>query len=568
MDLSPGELLQLQPQTVSSPPFPAPVQQPAKISNETYITRAIHLKRQILYVKQANLYYYKDQDIYRRLDDDTLLTWVRDVWTQLFGDGWSARQVENAMKKTQMSTQQRIQDLDKRYVKVSPNLFWDSEQCKLVPTPDANRACFAALFDSPGADTTTILVPPLTPRQLDTLQSTYNRDLATLRAEGTLPEDYGFVTAWACGDHTIYMDMLKCHALTFMPPDRDGSPILIGEGANGKSTYLDLLHSIWGRHNTTTLTMEQMADKHFQLSLAYSFLNAPDEEKDYKDKDLPQIQQTFKILSARGRLPAEVMFSQKNLHLTGNFVSLFPMNHLPKWKGTGVKALVRRSLVVPFYADFQNQANTQGKRFFKETFTPDVIVQYLGTLFALATYYVDREDMFPSSSMRLQQERLVADTNNTVTYRKEFELFFDSYQSFTTIWNDYLNWCKMRGVSPQSRDVFKWSFDKYINRNRIKVSKQYSYFEHGKRTFPTVYRPQVRTNRLPLLDRYDYPDIGSIERLHNDNHRESIVAKMADHAQEVYGEKWREVLMKQSEPAPSSPEPTQPLLNEDILTFD
>lgn len=555
MELTPAELGSLQ--AIPSASTPVPLIQPAKILPETYVTRAVHLKQQILYIKHAQLYYYKNNDIYRRLDDDILLVWVRTIWEQLYGDGWTPHQLENAMKKVQMATKQRINDLDKRYVKITDNLFWDSELCSLASNIDSAHACFAALFDSPGADTTTIFVPPLTPAQIETLQATYARDLTTLREKGTLPEDYAFVTAWACNDHTVYMDMLKCHALTFMPPDRDGSPILIGEGANGKSTYLDLLHSIWGRHNTTSLTMEQMSDKHFQLSLAYSFLNAPDEEEDYKDRDLPKVQQTFKILAARGRLPAEVMFSQKNLHITGNFVSLFPMNHLPKWQGTGVKALVRRSFVVPFYADFQAQANTQGKRFFKETFTPDVIVQYLGTLFALATYYVDREDMFPSASMRLQQERLVADTNNTVTYRKEFELFFDSYQSFTTLWNDYINWCRMRGVASQSKDVFKWSFDKYVNRNRTKVANKYSYFENGKRTYPTVYRAQVRTNRLPLLDHYTYPGIGSIEILHKDNHRESIVAKMAEQAQEVYGEKWQTTLMKQSETVFTSTTPTQ-----------
>lgn len=561
MELSPADLAALQPQDRYSS-LPTPLVQPAKLSPETFISRGVHSKQRVLYVRQAGLYYYQDGDIYRRLDDDLLLEWTRALWEQLYGDGWSAAQMEKAMKKVQMATKHRIDQLDKRYVKIAPGLFWDTELCTFAESPGAEHACFAALFDSPYEDMTTVKVPPLTAGQLDSLRSTYTHDLATLEAEGTLPEAYPFVTAWACGDHTIYMDMLKCQAFTFMPPYKDGSPILIGEGANGKSTYLDLLHSIWGRHNTTSFTMEQMADKHFQLSLAYSFMNAPDEEKDYKDKDLPQIQQTFKVLSARGKLPAEKMFSQKSSEIAGDFVSLFPMNHLPKWKGTGVKALVRRSLVVPFYADFQAQSNGVGKRFFRETFTPDVICRYLGTLLALATYYISREDMFPSPSMKLQQDRLVADTNNTVTFKKEFELFFDSYQSFTTLWADYQFWCNAQGVSYQPKDVFKWTFDKYINRNRTKVSKQYSYFDHGKRVLPLVYRPQVCTNRLPLLDHYDYPGVGSIERLHNDNHRESIVKRMADQAQEVYGEGWREILTKQSNSlAPPSPTPEQATLD-------
>lgn len=566
MELSSGELLRLRPETVSDSGLSVPVRQPAKLSDETYVTRAIHLKQQVLYVQQADLYYYKDDDIYRRLDDDTLLTWVRDVWTQLFGDGWSARQIENAVRKVQMMTKKRIPQLDKRYVKISPGLFWDTELCQFADAPSASHVCFAALFDSSYEDATTIQVPPLTPSQLELLRSTYRHDLTALHAHGTLPEDYAFVTAWACGDHDVYMDMLKCHAFSFMPPTRDGSPILIGSGANGKSTYLDLLHSIWGRHNTTSFTMKQMADKHFQLSLAYSYMNAPDEEKEYTAKERDEVQYTFKILSARGRLPAEKMFSQSSAEITGDFTSFFPMNHLPKWRGTGVKALVRRSLVVPFYADFQAQANGVGKRFFKDTFTPDVICQYLGTLLALASYYVDRDDMFPSVVMKLQQDELIADTDNTVTYKREFELFFDSYQSFNTLWQDYLYWCAANGTTPQSKAAFKWTFDPYIKRNRVKAAKMYSYSDFRKRYTPLIYRAQAKTNRLSLTDRYKYEGFGPISRLHDENHRESIVWKMAENAQSVYGENWKTILTKQSEPKvvpPPKPKPVQLLPNDD-----
>lgn len=565
MDLTQAELATLQPQSpdlLSS----APIQRTDKARSETYVTRAIHLKQTLLYVKQADLYYYKDDDIYRRLDDDTLLVWVRTVWEKLFGDGWSAKELENAMKKVQAATKTRITQLDKRYIKIAPDLFWDAELCQFADSPAGNHVCFAALFDSPYEDTTTIRVPPLTSSQLEALRSTYERDLATLQAKHTLPEDYAFVTAWACGDHDVYMDMIKCHAFSFMPPSRDGSPILIGSGANGKSTYLDLLHSIWGRNNTTSFTMKQMADKHFQLSLAYSYMNAPDEEKEYTAKERDDVQYTFKILSARGRLPAEKMFSQSSAQLTGDFVSFFPMNHLPQWRGTGVKALVRRSLVVPFYADFQAQANGIGKRFFKDTFTPDVISRYLGTLFAVATYYVDRDDMFPSAVMKLQQDELIADTDNTVTYKREFELFFDSYQTFNTLWQDYLNWCAVNGVTPQSKDAFRWTFDPYIKRNRVKAAKKYSYFEHGKRYNPQIYRAQSKTNRLSLMDHYNYENFGPISRLHDENHRESIVWKMAENAQSVYGENWRAILAKQAEPKASTPpKPEQPPLVDDIF---
>lgn len=527
---------------------------------ETLVVRQLYQQYPLLYVQGSDLVYVREGDIYRRVHPDTLMVWVRDLWESTYGDNWSSSEIERAVDKTKKGIKNRIRAMEKRLVKIGEGIFWDLEESKFVSTLAPEQNCFARLFDSDEEDNNTVVVPMLSVQQSALIREQHKRTLEALLTNRDLEEEYEFVRTWACGDHDVYMDMLRCHALSFMPPNKVGSPILIGQAGNGKSTYLDLLHSIWGRNNTTQLTMKQMADKHHQLNLAYSFMNAPDEEQEYSDKERDEVQRVFKVLSARSSLRAEKMFSQEDVKLKGDFVSYFPMNHKPAWRGTSAKALVRRSLIVPFYADLSHQAYS-GKDFFHETFTPDMLCHYLGTLLGIASYYKDHE-MAPSPAMYTQQESLLAETDSTVLYKKEFELFFDGFQTFNTLYTDYVNWCLVRDFKPQAKEALKWTFGPYLERHRSRCRKEFSCYEGRKLVRPLIYRAQVLQNHKPFLDHFNYQGIGKIEGLHDRNTNLSLVERMSEQSREVYGENYREILFRNCKPVKVSNDMEQSKLGE------
>lgn len=539
-----------------------PQERPRPADKQRAVSRLTQMAYQLLYVRASDLYYYQEDDIYRRLPDDTLTTWVRDLWDGAFGDDWTATQLDSTVDKVKRGVKNRIEVMDKRFVKVGPGLFWDTTECEFTNQVPKGHNCFAKLFDSTEQDNGTTLVPTLTDEQLTIIREQHQTALKQLEETETLPEEYEFVTTWACEDHDVYMDMLKCHALSFMPPTKVGSPILIGQAGNGKSTYLDLLHTIWGRNNTTQLTMKQMADKHHQLTLAYAYVNAPDEEQEYTDKERDEVQRVFKTLSARSALRAEKMFSQADVKLKGDFVSYFPMNHKPTWRGTSAKALVRRSLIIPFYADLSHFAYS-GRDFFHETFTPDRLCHYLGTLLGIATYYKDRE-MKPSPSMAAQQATLIAETDSTVSYKREFELFFDSFQTFDTVYQDYLNWCRARDFKPQPKETLKWTFGPYLERSRSRCPVAFAVWVGGKKQQPLIYRAQLLPNHEPFLDNYKYEGIGKISHLHDSDIALSLVERKAEQAREVYGDDYATKLLKMSYSVGApKPEPEQLTLDKE-----
>lgn len=536
----------------------APLVQPAKVSEEAAVTRVVHGAKTLLYIRDANLYYYQEADTYKRLPEDELMVWVRDIWTKLFSDNWTAAKIKQAMEKVKMATEKRIPTLDRRFIKIGPDCFWDVETANFSERVLDEHNCFCQLFDSDKKDNTTIKVPPLTPAQVEQIKRQHRYVLETLESTQTLPEEYQFVTTWACGEHDVYMDMLKCHAFTFMETTKTGSPILIGHGGNGKSVYLDLLHSIWGRNNTTTLTMQQMSDPHHQLSLGYSFFNAPDEEQGYStEKERDTVQRVFKILSARGRLSAEKFFSQEDTDIVGNFVSFFPMNHKPSWRGDNVSALVRRSLIVPFNAELSHLARRSGN-FFHDTFTPDVLCHYLGTLLGIASYYHAHDLQF-SPTMQYHQAQILAENDSTMSYKQEFELFFDSFQSMEMLEKDYQLWCDAMGYVKQPLGKLKWAFDKYLDRNhRTKCRKEYAHMENGHKVQPSVFRAQALKGKEQMVEGYKYPGCGEIGALHSDSLRTSLVAQKAKAARQAYGDNYREVLRPRAyEPAPPPPEPPE-----------
>lgn len=522
-----------------------------KLKPETKVSRAVYSAHTLLYVRDSDRVYYLDHDVYRRLEDDSLMVWVRDAWEALLGIDWSAQQIDNTIKKIKKGVRKRINTMERNIIQVAADLFWDVSLAGFTTAVPEGQSCFCRLFDSTKASPTTILMPPLTPDQTHIIQEQHDTTLSRLQATQTLPEEYPFVTTWACGDHDVYMDMLRCHALTFMSNDKTGSPILIGSGGNGKSVYLDLLHSIWGRNNTTSLTMKQMADPHHQLSLAYSFVNAPDEDQEYHDKDRDEIQRTFKALSARSTIQAPTYFSQDDKSIDGLFVSFFPMNHKPTWRGTSVKALVRRSLIVPFNAELSYMTQKSGN-FFHDTFTPDIICHYLGTLLGIATYYRDH-DFTLSPVMEYHQASLLAENDSTVAYKQEFELFFDSFQKFEMIERDYELWCKAMDYPKQPLSSLRWTFNSYLEKQRTKCRGQFGHIEHGSKKQPLVYRARALDGKEQMVEGYNYPGIGRVEYLHGDDKRTSLVWSKAQAAKKAYGDKYKEVLRPKTDDSTSPP---------------
>lgn len=470
-----------------------------------------HQQYDIIRVNSIEEYYYKlhNDHIYRYLDNHKIDTWVRDLWLGIYGPV-KPKDLKDAADMVRILTKNEVDDLRSDCIMISDNLYWDVEKGEVVRRPSG--PVFHRLFDTTTETKHVVKIPSFTPEQEEAFLKRYKQVKAELQ-RGEEVERYEFLRTWSAGNHDVYMDLHRAHAYMFLKKKPLGAYILIGMKRNGKSTYLGMTHSIMGANNTSDVQLTQLGDPHYTHKLRTSLLNAPDEEEDRA----VTAQGFFKSMADHGTLSLPVMRSNVPVKLNCDFMCFFPMNHTPEWKGSGAAACMDRSLIIPFNADLSD-FDKQSVNFAKETFTADMMADYMGSVFAYAWWY-HRHDFDFSETMRTEQTALEQDLDSCLTYYKRFTTYFDGFESFKTVYEDYQYWCQAQEVKINSRKELKFVFR---NICMSKVSYRWKNTPH------TVYRI-AQVGKQPLMNDFYPPEdkCKSLEASHKNGW--SIVEQLDRH---------------------------------------
>lgn len=460
----------------------------------------------IIRVNSNETYYYKDKEsaVYERLTDHKLTTLVRDIYLRC-GGAIDPKELKDAADTVKIMTMDELDDLNNDLWYVTPRVYWDTNLGELTSKP--RGYCFRRLFDTKHTDKHVVKIPEFNEEQERKMWDTYHEVLDQLN-NGIFDERYEFIRTWANGSHDVYLDIMRSIAYCFVKKKPVGSYILVGLRRNGKSSFVGLLHTIFGRENTSDVRLSQLGDPHYVNKLKYTMMNAPDEE----DEKAVDAQASFKTIADHGLLTLSVMRSNEPTQVPCNFMCFYPMNHIPDWKGTGAAACMKRSLIIPFYADL-SRFDKKNYEFAKETFTADFMCDFMGAVFAYASYYSHHELEF-SQTMLSEQETLEEEVDSAVTYRKEFEKYFDGFETLKILYQDYINWCKAQDLTISPRQEFKFVFREYnMNRTTLRIN--------GK---------LVAGYRIPNSGHFflhagaNFKEVGSVEWLHE--HNASVVERL------------------------------------------
>lgn len=457
---------------------------------------APHHQFDIIRVNNIDAYYWKQRQeiVYRPLDKHTIEVWVRDLWLGLYG-AMKPKDLTDGCEMVKILTKNEIDSLSVDCIMISDNLYWDKERGEIVNAPTA--PVFYRLFDTTTETEKIIKVPPFTKEQEKIFLERYEQVRSELE-RGEEVERYDFLKTWADGSHDVYMDLHRAHAYMFLKKKPLGSYILIGVRRNGKSTYLNLTHSIMGTNNTSMVQLSELGDGHHTHELRSTLMNAPDEEED----KAVSAQGFFKIMADHGTIMLPVMRSNQPVPLNCDFMCFFPMNHTPEWKGSGAGACMNRSLIIPFNADLSKFDRTSSN-FMRNTFTPDIMADYLGSVFAYAWWY-HRHNFDFSETMRTEQGSLEEDLDSCLTYYKRFVTYFDGFESFKTVYADYQFWCQAQDVKINTRKELKFVFRAMCN---SKIS--YKYKGQPKK----IYRIP-KANYKPMMNDFSCLEVGSVIDMH------------------------------------------------------
>lgn len=460
----------------------------------------------VVRVNSNDTYYYKakDSSVFERLTDHKLTTMMRDIYLRC-GGAIDPKELKDAADTVKIMTMNEIDDLENDTWYITPTSYWDMESGELVRKP--RGYCFRKLFNTKHADKHVVKIPEFNEDQERKMWDTYEEVLVQLN-DGVFEERYEFIRTWANGSHDVYMDIMRAIAYCFVKKKPTGSYILVGLRRNGKSSFVGLLHTIFGRENTSDVRLSQLGDPHYVNKLKYTMMNAPDEE----DEKAIDAQASFKTIADHGLLTLSVMRSNEPVQVPCNFMCFYPMNHIPEWRGTGAAACMKRSLIIPFYADL-SQFDKKNFDFAKETFTADFMCEFMGSVFAYANYYT-RHELEYSKTMLFEQDALEEEVDSAVTYRKLFEKYFDGFDNLRTLYDDYIFWCKSTDKNISQKKEFKFVFREYFAKR--------STYKMGNEVVNGYRLP--KTNHLMMHEGSSFPECGRLAYLHE--HNASVIERL------------------------------------------
>lgn len=445
--------------------------------------------------------------IYEPINREDFVNIVTQKYEEVTGtvDGTTIDNICNSLDK-KVRKEKTIQAVDNTIIQLVPDKFWNTENGDLTDDVPKGKLCFRRLFNT--AKPSRHIVKYSDDAFYDygnILEEYVDETFAELTlSKGDLEEDpdFEFIQTWACHDHGRYMDILRMFATFFMKEKPLGTYILEGNGRNGKSSLIGLIHTLMGTRNTSRLQLAELGNWHKNHCLANTLVNAPDEEKPgtLEDTDL------FRTIADHGDIELDVMRGQKPISISCDFQCVSASNHMPEWEGTDAEACIRRARIIPLRADLSANDN-KNYNFEEETYTPERMVHFLGVVLGLARYYMGRD--FPESdSVAIQRELLQENMISYRLYYKEFIGFFGKYHKLREVYDDYAIWCKDKGFKINKYDEFKEAF----NDSREKVSS----FNDFHVSLSRVYK--VSALRTCFYSEWVCPDAtnyGTIAQMHD-----------------------------------------------------
>lgn len=432
--------------------------------------------------QNRTLYFYKlrGADVFTQFvkDDQTIRDIVTKTYRVLYKISPSA-EVNNTIANI-INNITTTADMSAGIIKVGDHLYWYPKDGVLKDLLGSHDECYYVLFNSPESKE----IPPIeiTRDDANTILGYYYNTWEVLNKYEQenkpfesfykdLPMDFEFVKTWAemslpgCQDR--YWDIMMSFVPNFLYRKPKAAYFLLGEARGGKSSYIELLHYIMGRRNTSTVKMSELADSHKNLTITSTIMNAPDEEKEGKltDEDIAN----YKTIATHGQLELNVMYSQVPQKVSTDFMMYIPSNAMPDFHGAGAEACLERAKVISFLANL-SRFDKHPISFLGGVVTKPIICQLLGNVFAFAKYFSNHVFWF-SPAMDASKKFVAESTNSSKIYADRWKQYFDGYERWNDVWEDYKNWCRANSYQFEEAKSLKMRFNAYniVGRSNAKA---------------------------------------------------------------------------------------------------
>ena len=275
----------------------------------------------------------------------------------------------------------------------------------------------------------------------------------------------------SCGDMEIRALLEECVGYCFYRRNELGKAfVLIGDKANGKSTFLDLIKGMLGDDNISALDLKELGDR-FSTSMMFGKLaNIGDDIGD----DFMQGTQVavFKKVVTGNRIKAEYK-GQDPFEFNPFVKLLFSANDMPRMRDkTG--AVIRRLVIIPFNANFSKE-DPDYDPFIKYKLLQADAIEYLITLGIRGLRHVlENQEFTKSHQVTKQLEEYEEENNPILGFLKSSEEGTIVNNAVGDVYRRYTVYCSENNMQPMSNRVFSRTVNKYLQTEVIfkKVNKK------------------------------------------------------------------------------------------------
>ncbi len=289
-----------------------------------------------------------------------------------------------------------------------------------------------------------------------------------LRITNVIPHDWNpeaqcaevdeALIAWACGNDNRIRAMKECVGLCMYRGTEFGVCfVLVGEGSNGKSTFIDgLLRPAIGDNNISSTELSTIGKRYQSVSVMGKLANICDDTSSEPLKRDDSA--TIKKLVTGNMISAEYKYGP-TFDFKPYATLVFSCNEMPRFDKAG-KAEMRRLNIIRFGADFSHKNSSTDINYLKKLGSEEAMerILYLG---ALALHdCIERGSVTLSQDNKESKEQMRMDSSGVYQFAVE-ELGFKSKQPVSVdgvptqdLFEKYTGYCTKANLKAVSRNSF------------------------------------------------------------------------------------------------------------------
>ena len=247
--------------------------------------------------------------------------------------------------------------------------------------------------------------------------------------------------------------------------------ILIGDKANGKSTYLDMIGTLLGGENICALDLSELGDRFKTAELFGKLANIGD---DIGDNFVPN-PSVFKKVVSGDKLNAER--KGKDPFDFNNYSKLlFSANDIPRIKDKS-GAVISRLIIIPFNATFSSN-DPDFDPYIKYKLRSEESMEYLIQIGLKGLKRVIKNQGFTISKDVQRELEEYEEKNNPILafFKEEYKI---ANEATNVVYRHYLEFCKMNNFSAMSNIEFSKQVKKRLGMkiiNKTVAGKKYRIF--------------------------------------------------------------------------------------------